>query len=76
MSTTKYFAGPEGLYYNKKHDLIYQLEYTGAQIRNIRDPRKFKKFLGYEYIYRDAKNNGFPCAIHKNAKDDIFLGAL
>lgn len=48
---SKYYEGPDGVFYDFKHDDIFELEYAGGEIYNI----KIHKIVGKRYWIRSCK---------------------
>lgn len=73
----KYYDGPEGFYYDVKHDELFILEITGARMLDIKNSPM--KDLGACYHYESkkykSKRNGMGIPIIWS-KDCIFLGPL
>lgn len=73
---TKYFSGPEGVYYRPEKNRLMVLKREGSEIVNIAG-NKFK-FLGYNYFYwndDEFRNKPFKGGLI-GMEGTIFLGDL
>lgn len=69
---TKYYSGPDGIYYSEGHDLYYVLQASGASIMNTKG-----EYLGASYTYYDVNNqNGCENITLRGCELDVYLGEL
>lgn len=53
MDKKNYYGGPDGVFYDTKHDEIFILEYEGVEIMN----RNFE-IIGRQYFYHGKNGEG------------------
>lgn len=68
-----YYQGPDGVFYDSKHNEIFELEFEGARIY-----RKKHGVVGKAYRYRHSKNRkrGNAKVIFTGFENVIYLGEL